>query len=211
MSAAGDGLTEQLLDFIEPDTGNTRPLPPVLSTKGTTPMPHSPVRNMARCALFAALLCICSWIAIPMPEISITAQTFGIFLTLGVLGGKWGTAACLTWLCLGMAGLPVFSGFRGGLGMLLGTTGGYLWGFPVSCLVYWVITARFGSKFRTAAMILGLLCCYGCGTAWYLLIYLDAGSLWAILLKCVVPYVIPDLIKLLLAQRLTNRLERFLR
>ena len=174
-------------------------------------MPHSTIRNMARCALCAALLCVCSWIAIPLPEISITAQTFGIFLTLGLLGGKWGSAACLTWLGLGIAGLPVFSGFRGGLGMLLGTTGGYLWGFLVACLVYWVITAQLGERHRLIALILALLCCYGCGTAWYLHAYLDTASLWAVLLKCVVPYVIPDFLKLYFAHRLTARLARFLR
>lgn len=173
-------------------------------------MSHSPIRNLTRCALFAALLCICSWITIPLPEISITLQTFGIFLTLGLLGGKWGSAACLTWLCLGIAGLPVFSGFRGGLGMLLGTTGGYLWGFLISCLVYWVTTACLGSKSRPAAMILGLVSCYACGTAGYQVVYLDAGSLWAVLLKCVIPYLIPDILKLYLAHRLTQRMGPYL-
>ena len=171
-------------------------------------MTHSSIRNMARCALFAALLCICSWVAIPLPEISLTMQTFGVFLTLGLLGGRWGSAACLVWLLLGVAGLPVFAGFRGGLGVFLGTSGGYLWGLLITCLVYWAITARFGQKARLTAMVLGLLCCYGCGTGWYLYAYLGPGSLGVVLLKCVVPYVLPDLIKLHLAHGLTRRLER---
>ena len=173
-------------------------------------MPHSTIRNMARCALFAALLCVCGWIAVPLPDISLTMQTFGIFLALGLLGGKWGNIACLTWLLLGVAGLPVFTGFRGGLGVLLGTTGGYLWGFLIACLVYWAVTALFGNRSRPAAMILGLLCCYACGTVWYLYAYLGQGSLTAVLLKCVAPYVLPDLIKLYLAHRLTQRLQRFI-
>lgn len=175
-------------------------------------MPNTTVRNMARCALFTALLCVCSWIAIPLPPISLTLQTFGIFLALGLLGGKWGSAACLTWLLLGAAGLPVFSGFRGGLGMLLGTTGGYLWGFLLTCLVYWLMTTLFGGKARILAMILGLLCCYGCGTVWYSFGYLNgAASLLPALAQCVLPYLLPDAIKLLLAHRLTNRLQRVLR
>jgi len=173
-------------------------------------MPHSPIRNMARCALFTALLCICSWISLPLPNISLTMQTFGIFLSLGLLGGKWGTAACLTWLVLGAVGLPVFSGFRGGLGVLLGTTGGYLWGFLVACLVYWSVTARFGMKSRLPAMLLGLLCCYGCGTLWYSFVYLNgAVSILPALAQCVFPYLIPDAVKLFLALRLTHRLKRF--
>lgn len=173
-------------------------------------MPHSTIRNMARCALFAALLCICSWVAIPMPEISLTMQSFGIFLTLGLLGGNWGSVACLTWLCLGGVGLPVFTGFRGGPGVLLGATGGYLWGFLFTCLVYWTVTARFGQRSQLPAMLLGLLCCYTCGTLWYLYAYAAADSLWLVLLKCVAPYILPDLAKLYLALRLTRRLARFL-
>ena len=173
-------------------------------------MPHSPIRNMARCALFTALLCICSWIAIPLPNINLTMQTFGIFLTLGLLGGQWGTAACLTWLALGAVGLPVFSGFRGGLGVLLGATGGYLWGFLVACLVYWSVTARFGMKSRLPAMLLGLLCCYVCGTLWYSFVYLNgAVSVLPALAQCVFPYLIPDAVKLFLAHRLIERLNRF--
>ena len=175
-------------------------------------MPHTPVRNMARCALFTALLCVCSWIAIPLPPISLTLQTFGIFLALGLLGGKWGSTACLTWLLLGAAGLPVFSGFRGGLGMLLGTTGGYLWGFLAACLFYWIFTALFGEKARLFAMILGLLCCYACGTLWYSFGYLNGTlSILPALAQCVFPYLIPDAVKLFLAHRLTLRLQRFVR
>ena len=174
-------------------------------------MPNSPVRNMARCALFAALLCLCSWIALPLPHMTLTLQTFGIFLSLGLLGGKWGTAACLTWLILGAVGLPVFSGFRGGLGMLLGATGGYLWGFLLTCLVYWAVTAPLGEKARIPAMFLGLLCCYGCGTVWYSFGYLSgAVSLLPALAQCVFPYLLPDALKLFLAHRLTRRLQRYI-
>lgn len=173
-------------------------------------MPRSSIRNMARCALFTALLCICSWVSLPLPNINLTMQTFGIFLSLGLLGGKWGTAACLTWLVLGAVGLPVFTGFRGGLGVLLGTTGGYLWGFPVACLVYWSVTTRFGAKSRFVAMVLGLLCCYACGTLWYSFVYLNgAVSILPALAQCVFPYLIPDAVKLFLAHRLIERLNRF--
>ena len=175
-------------------------------------MPHTPVRNTVRCALFAALLCLCSWISIPLPHISLTMQTFGIFLALGLLGGKWGSAACLTWLVLGAAGLPVFSGFQGGLGMLLGATGGYLWGFLAAALVYWAVTALSGEKARVPAMVLGLLCCYLSGTVWYSFGYLNgAVSVLPALAQCVFPYLIPDAVKLFLAHRLTGRLQRALR
>ena len=161
-------------------------------------------KNMVFCSLFAALMAICAWICVPVLDIAFTLQTFAIFLTLGLLGGKRGSGAILIYLLLGAAGMPVFSGFRGGLGMLAGVTGGYLWGFLASGLVYWALE-RFG---KLPAMIAGLAACYTCGSAWF---YLYAGGgLWLILLRCVVPYLLPDALKLGLAYILTRRLSRHL-
>lgn len=163
------------------------------------------VRNMALCGLFAAGLCIGGWLSVPVGDIALSMQTFGVFLTLGVLGGKRGTAAIAVYLAMGAVGLPVFTGFRGGLGVLMGTTGGYLWGFLFSALVYWTITA-LAPKAGLFAMALGLLVCYACGTAWYCIGYLQSG-VWAVLLKCVMPYIIPDCIKLFLAYGLAKRIN----
>lgn len=169
-------------------------------------------RNMALCGLFTAVLAVCAWISVPVGDMVITLQTFGIFLTLGLLGGKRGSITLLVYLLLGAVGTPVFSGFRGGLGALLGTTGGYIFGFMLTCLLYWLITSiRNTPLARLLAMVLGLLVCYACGTFWYLTRYLSAGSvtLGVVLLRCVVPYLIPDAMKLTLAWLLTARLKRF--
>jgi biotin transport system substrate-specific component len=87
---------------------------------------------MTLAAFFAALITVCSWISLPVADIAFTMQTFGVFLALGLLGGKWGSVAIAIYLLLGAVGMPVFSGFRGGVGMLAGVTGGYLWGFSSS-------------------------------------------------------------------------------
>ena len=84
---------------------------------------------MVLASLFASLTAVCAWISIPIPPISFTLQTFAVFLTLAVLGGKWGTVSILLYLLLGVVGLPVFAGFRGGISALLDATGGFLWGF----------------------------------------------------------------------------------
>ncbi len=166
------------------------------------------VRNMSRCAMFAALLAVCAWIAVPIGDGVITLQTFGVFLALGLLGGKWGTASILVYLLLGAAGLPVFSGFRGGIGALTGVTGGYLTGFLFTGLCYWLITALAKGRLQILAAAAGLLVCYAFGSAWYYFGY-AGGGLELILIKGVLPYVLPDILKLSLAFVLTKRLKNF--
>lgn len=174
------------------------------------------IRKMALCALFAALTAVCAWISVPVLDIAFTMQTFAIFLTLGLLGGKRGTLSILVYLLLGAVGLPVFSGFRGGVGVLLGITGGYIVGFLASGLIYWLITALLGQskKARFSGFVLGLLVCYAFGSVWFYALYLQGGNaigMGAVLMKCVVPYLVPDGLKIALAFYLTDRLKRFLK
>ena len=169
-------------------------------------------KNMALCGLFTAILALCAWLSIPMGDLVITLQTFGIFLTLGLLGGKRGSITICVYLLLGAVGAPVFSGFRGGLGALLGTTGGYIFGFMLTALIYWIITSvKDAPLTRLLAMILGMLLCYSCGSWWYMTRYLSGGqlTLGLVLMKCVIPYLIPDAIKLTLTWILTGKLKRF--
>ena len=90
------------------------------------------VRHMARAALFAALMAVCAWISIPVPPVRFTLQTLAILTALGLLGGRWGCVSIGIYLLLGLVGLPVFSGFRGGIGALLDATGGIVQGMGVS-------------------------------------------------------------------------------
>lgn len=173
-------------------------------------------RKMALCALFAALTAICAWISVPVLDIAFTMQTFAIFLTMGLLGGKWGTLSISVYLLLGAVGLPVFSGFRGGVGVLLGVTGGYIAGFLASGLTYWLLTALLGQsgRVRLLGFAVGLLVCYAFGSLWFYFIYLRGGNsigMGAVLMKCVVPYLLPDALKIALAYYLTDRLKRFMK
>lgn len=160
------------------------------------------LRNMVRCGCCAALITVCAWLAVPFGEIAVTMQTFGVFLTLLLLGGGQGTVACGVYLLLGTLGLPVFAGFQGGFGVLLGPTGGYLWGFLVLALCYWVMKKSLSDPL---ALVFGLILCYVCGTFWFFWVY--GGSLWAVVLKCVIPYLLPDALKLLLAWTVSRRIR----
>lgn len=163
-------------------------------------------RTMTRCAIFAAAMAVCAWVSVPMGDMTMSLQTFGLFLTLGLLGGRSGSAALLVYMCLGALGAPVFSGFQGGLGHLLGPTGGYLWGFLAAGLIYWATENRLP---RWLCMGLGMLACYICAAAWYWFVFAQTG-LWAVILKCVVPYILPDAAKITLVWMLTPKLKRIL-
>lgn len=169
------------------------------------------VRKSVLCALFAALTVLSSWLSIPFGPVRFTLQTLTLSLALGLLGGKWGSICTGVYLALGLAGLPVFSGFQAGIGVLLGPTGGFLIGFALLALVYWLITALAGNRpwVRLAALITGHGLMYLCGCLWYSVVYAPGTGLWAAALQCVVPYLLPDGIKLAAAFALTGRLRRF--
>ena len=171
------------------------------------------VRDMCFIAMFAVIIAVCSWISVPL-TVPITLQTFGVFAALGVLGGKKGTIAVIVYVLLGAVGLPVFAGFKLGIGTLLGTTGGYIIGFVLSGIVYWAITDKFGTKLAVTviAMALGLLVCYSFGTAWFMLVYTrskGAVTLWSALGWCVFPFIIPDAIKIALAILVSERVGKY--
>lgn len=166
-------------------------------------------------ALFAVLITVCSWIAVPT-SVPFTMQTFAVFAAVGVLGGRRGTLAVTVHLLMGAIGLPVLAEFTGGLGIMLGSTGGYLLGFLLSALVMWAMEAALGrSKWvLLVSMILGLAVCYGFGTAWFMVVYARQSGpvgLWTALAWCVFPYVLPDLLKIALAMSISQRLRNFVK
>ena len=175
----------------------------------------SKAADMAYIALFAVLIAICSWISIPA-MVPFTLQTFGVFLAVGVLGGKRGTLSVVTYLLLGAVGVPVFTGFSGGIGHIFGGTGGYIVGFLLSALVLWGMEHFLGRKkwVLVLSMLLGLLACYVFGTFWFMRIFTNnAGDigLWTALVWCVFPYIVPDILKILLALTVCKKIARVIR
>lgn len=171
--------------------------------------------DMAYIAMFAVVMAVCAWISIPA-AVPFTLQTLGVFLAVGMLGGKRGTLAVLIYLLLGAVGMPVFAGFNGGLGYMLGSTGGYIVGFLLSALTMWGFEAALGRKTWVLAvsMVLGLAVCYAFGTAWFMVVYAKntgAIGLMTALGWCVIPYIVPDLVKIALALLLQKLLSTAIR
>lgn len=154
-------------------------------------------------AMMTALIVVCSWIYIPIGNIPVTLQTFAVCAAVGIFGMKKGSLAVVVYLILGILGLPVFSFFKGGIGALFGATGGYTIGFVLCAFVSGFIISK--SK-KISVMIMGfsigLIVCYAIGTLWFLFVYMkDTGAqgIIAALTTCVFPFVIPDIIKIVLA------------
>lgn len=169
----------------------------------------SKTKTIVFISLFTALISVCAWIQIPS-TIPFTLQTFAIFLTLLCLGGKRGTLAILCYLLLGMVGAPVFSGFRGGISVFLQPTGGYIVGFVVMGLCYMAFE-RFNKPVVTVlSLVLALVLLYLFGTVWFVFIASKGNKVGFLsaLLTCVVPFIIPDLLKLSLAYVISFKLKK---
>lgn len=165
-------------------------------------------------AIGVTLIAVCSWITIPM-TVPFTLQTFAVFAVLLILGGKRGTLATLVYVLMGAVGIPVFSGFGGGVGILFGKTGGYILGFVLAGLVYWAMTAALGDKLaiRIAALAAGLVVCYAFGTVWFMHLYMkNTGpvGLMTVLSWCVFPFIVPDIVKLGMAVLVSRRIKPLL-
>lgn len=160
--------------------------------------------------LFAALIAVCAWISIPM-TVSFTLQTCAVCLTAGLLGWKRGTLTVLVYILLGMVGLPVFTGFKSGIAAVTGPTGGYIVGFIFTALIVGLAADRLGKRLwvNILFMAIGILVCYLFGTVWFMIAY--KVTFVSALTTCVIPFLIPDAVKIAVAAILVNRLKKFVK
>ena len=174
------------------------------------------VQDMVLVAVFTALIAVCSWITIPAiaGQVPFTLQTFAVFVTAGVLGAKRGVLSVFVYILLGLIGVPVFAGFAGGLSVVAGPTGGYIVGFVFTALIVGAVMYVVKGKNETTklivsviAMILGDLACFAVGTIWFMAV--TGTNLAGSLALCVIPFIIPDLVKIIVAAIVVNRLKKY--
>lgn len=168
--------------------------------------------DMAYIGLFVGVMTVCSWISIPT-AVPFTMQTFAIFLAVTILGGRRATLAVVVYLLIGAAGVPVFAEFSAGLRVLFGTTGGYLIGFVFATRFMWLMESLFGRKHwvQILSMLLGMVIYDIVGTIWFMIVYGNTNgpvSLLTALGWCVIPFVLPDLVKAALAFGFGNALRK---
>ena len=167
-------------------------------------------KSIAVTAICIALNVVCSWITVPFFSIPFTLQTFSIFFTLYFLGAKKGTVAIFIYILLGLIGIPVFSGFKSGVPALAGATGGYIIGFLLSGVSYFIFDGK--NKFlRIVGLFVGLLLCYVGGTLWFVFVYGKSGKeigFFTALTLCVFPFVVFDVLKIILSILLSDVLKK---
>jgi len=175
-------------------------------------MNHTRLKNLILCALFAAITAILAQITIPLPIIPISGQTLAVGLTATVLGSRYGTASMIVYAGLGAIGLPVFAGMSGGIGVILGPSGGYITGFILAALVTGLILefTKFNTPMAIVANIIGMFVTLAIGTL-QLKLVLDlswakalAVGVYPFLIVGVVKAVIASVVGIQVRQRLTK-------
>ena len=189
---------------------------------------NKPVKNKAYditiIAVSAALITVCSWISIPVGPVPVTLQTLAVLAVLLTIGGRRGTIAIAVFLALGAVGVPVFAGFKGGPAAFIGPTGGFLTGFIVSSLLFWLLEKLVFARLMTTPakrIVFGIvnsiifeLVLYTVGVIWFMTVYAAQTGpvgLGTVLGWCVIPFIIPDLIKIVAASVIGSRASRFVR
>jgi len=154
------------------------------------------IYKIALIGVMSAIICILGPLSVPIGLVPISLTTFAVFLTVILLGWKMGTISYFIYLLVGMAGLPVFSGFSSGLGKLAGPTGGYLIGFIFMAIISGLFIDLFRGKvyMYVIGMVLGTVVLYVFGTAW--LAYHLHLSFKAALAAGVVPFIPGDIAKI---------------
>ncbi len=172
-------------------------------------MRNEKIINLTLIGLMAAVTCILGplTIIIPISPIPISFTNLAIYLTVILLGGKKGTICYLVYLLIGFVGLPVFSNFTSGPAKLLGPTGGYLIGFIFMAIISGFFVDKFPGKIYMyiLGMALGTIVTYALGTAW--LAYQANMTFVQALFAGVIPYIIGDIVKIIIATVLGSTIK----
>lgn len=164
------------------------------------------------CALFSAITALLAQISIPIPftTVPLTMQVFAVAISGVLLGAKKGFISQIIYILIGSIGLPVFAQMRGGLGVVLGPTGGFILGFPLMALVIGYFSKKYNKLiYLLIGMIIGLIIDYLLGTILFTIV--TKSTFIQGLMMCVVPFVFVDLIKIGLAAFVGVKLSKRLK
>jgi len=165
------------------------------------------IQSLATIALFVSFTAVCSQISIPLPftPVPLNLALLSVFMSGIILGSIKGTVCQIVYISLGCTGVPVFANFQGGIGIIIGPTGGYIVGYIVVSFIVWLLGRSNHTVTITAlSMALGLFACYALGTMWFVII--TGTKIFEALFICAIPFVIGDALKIIFATALSKRL-----
>lgn len=175
------------------------------------------VKNMTYVSVCTALLAVSAWLTVPF-TVNFTMQTFAVFFISLAFTIRQSVTAILLYIALGFTGVPVFSGFGSGIAVIFGPTGGYMLAFIfIPPIIHGILRLFKVCKHKKvaiwASMLVGILFCYCFGTIWYAVVCgLGASTdIFAILGICVLPFVVPDILKMGLALFVASRLSPYIK
>ena len=160
------------------------------------------------CALFAAIIAIIAPFAIPVGPVPVTFTLFALALTAFVGGSSIGARAAVIYILMGIIGMPVFSGFKGGLSAFMDPTGGFIYSYIFIVLILGLCTK---TKSKTAMVLLwtsALLICYAAGVSWYM--FITKANFLTALTLCIVPFIPFDILKLVVAYIVAKAIRKAL-
>lgn len=169
-------------------------------------MNKTKIKKIATAAIFTAIIAASAWISIFTPfGVNLTLQIFGVCLAGFCLGAKWGIAATAAYIALGAAGLPVFSSFTGGIGVLFGASGGFLWGFLASAALCGVAQAQNKKVIKYLLMISAVLICHAAGVIQFCIV--SGVNVWAGFVTASLPFLVKDFILVFLAEVVARKIK----
>ncbi|MBR3342376.1 MAG: biotin transporter BioY [Clostridiales bacterium] len=194
------------------------------SSKSQAAKNRASIYDLVLISISAALITVCSWISIPIGPLPFTLQTMAILAVMLTTGGRRGTVSIIVYLAMGACGMPVFAGFKGGVTAFAGPTGGFLIGFVIAALIYWLFDKIFFKRLMTdtlKTLIFGIInsvifevVMYVVGVIWFMTVYAAQTGpvgLVTVLDWCVFPFIVPDVVKMIVAVIIGERAGKLVR
>ena len=169
-------------------------------------MNNTKLKKLALSALLTAIIAVTAWVSVPTPfGVNLAFTVFGVSIAGFLLGVKGALAATATYIALGAAGLPIFSFFSGGAGVLIGPSGGFIWGFLAVAVLCGTAKNTDKKAIKYILMISSVLICHLSGVIQYSIV--SGNGVIASFLSVSLPFLLKDIIIVFVAQIIAKKIK----
>ena len=163
------------------------------------------IKSIALCALFTAIIAATAWVSVPTPfGVNLAFSLFGVSVTGLLLGVKGAMVATAAYIAIGAVGLPVFSQFQGGFGILFGASGGFLWGFIAVSVLCGAAKGAQKKSIKYLLMIMSVIVCHIVGVVQYSIV--TGNGIIASIVTASLPFLLKDFATVFLAQYISLKI-----